>query len=667
MSDTGVLKIDLNAMRAKLAEGLVRRGISPPEAARLAQSATVKRTSGATIAVKSVGKGIAKVGKAIATIDPVTNTLVRVARGERIDRAVGGAIADQRKIAKVAAPVLRVVSTGASFVPGIGTTVAMATRGAAAWGEGKNLAEAALEAGQGALPGGELTSRAITLGGRIARGERVDRALLATGIEAAGRYGGALGEAAARSAVAIAQGDRVVDVARRAGTTLVDRYAGPVATVGAQTALRLARGERVLDVARDAVAPVARQVITTQGQAMNDFVTARLGSIAPRSMRRPLISSPMAALPSPFGQRGTLLAATLRATPALGGLSNDAISRRTGLSSSAVSMIRRGASGLTWRGLSPKATRLVSARSLAPLRTLTRDTGALSPDGRSYTVEKGDTGSKIAQKLTGNPNRWPELKAANPVIAARKDPPAGYTQKFGMVLWGGEVLALPDSWIKPAGPEATTASVIQAQGILATWGKTDGAAVSTLTDYGTHPEDIDGSWDARDRLMLVSFSNWRGKGLATDGHLTDQHLGELRAWAEEKARQVLPIPAALPAVVTPAPAPTAAPEPSSSAPASMPPDFTIPQQQASVPTARFPDLPAVPVPPALPAPVAAPGAAPVLALPPAAAVPIGAPPVAATPAAATPAPTGAPGNAKPDGGGLLLALAAAGAYAFGLI
>lgn len=610
-------------------------------------------------AFSSISKAVGKAAKFVAKIDPVSNTLVRVAKGQRIDRALGGMVKDQRGIARAAAPVLRVVSSGASFVPGLGTAASMAMRGAAAWGEGKSLAGAALEAGQGAIPGGELTQRAISLGSRLARGERVDRAFINEGVDAASRYGGALGGAAARGAVNVARGGRVLDAVRNVGLEAVSRYGGPVASTAVRAGLDVARGKNVLSVARSAVAPVVTDQLTRyQGKTMN-FLTSRLGSMAPRSMRRPLITSPAALLPSPFGQRGTLLAATLSRTPALGAMSTEVLAARTRMPRSLVSLIRSSA-GLNWRGLSPRGAKFVASRSYAPWRALSRDVGGLSPDGRSYTVEKGDTGSKIAQKLVGDPNRWPELKRANPVIAARKDPPAGYTQKFGMVLWGGEVLALPDSWIKPAGAEASTAAVIQAQAILATWGKTDGLNRAGSTDYGSQPEDINGSWDARDKLMLASFANWRAKGIATDGHLTDEALGDLRAWTEEKARAVLPAPIAA-ALPTPASIPTPAPP----AAVSMPADFTIPQQQApaSVPTARFPDLPsmttpaALPAPPALPAPVAEPA----VALP----TPVSLPP--APPPTPEPLPVTPAAAPQPKSDGIALIAAGLGAaYAFGL-
>ena len=90
----------------------------------------------------------------------------------------------------------------------------------------------------------------------------------------------------------------------------------------------------------------------------------------------------------------------------------------------------------------PTATRL----KIMPLVNLQgqKDARGLTPDGGSYVTEKGDLGSTIAQKLTGNAGRWKELADANP---STKD--AQYGMKFGP----GTILKLPASWVKtPAVP-----------------------------------------------------------------------------------------------------------------------------------------------------------------------------------------------------------------------
>ena len=65
--------------------------------------------------------------------------------------------------------------------------------------------------------------------------------------------------------------------------------------------------------------------------------------------------------------------------------------------------------------------------------------------GGTYTVLSGDFPIKIAKKLTGDPNRWHELIAANPNKKTGKD------GNFVSLL-PGEVLRLPLSWGAPAAP-----------------------------------------------------------------------------------------------------------------------------------------------------------------------------------------------------------------------
>jgi nucleoid-associated protein YgaU len=64
------------------------------------------------------------------------------------------------------------------------------------------------------------------------------------------------------------------------------------------------------------------------------------------------------------------------------------------------------------------------------------------PTGGTYVVKSGDFPIKIAQKLTGDGNRWKELIAANP---SKKVAPNGTFAQ----LMPGEILNLPASWSKP--------------------------------------------------------------------------------------------------------------------------------------------------------------------------------------------------------------------------
>jgi len=79
---------------------------------------------------------------------------------------------------------------------------------------------------------------------------------------------------------------------------------------------------------------------------------------------------------------------------------------------------------------------------------------APTPSTGTYTVLSGDNPSKIAQKFTGNANRWPELVAAN-------SPPKKRAANGNFAtLNAGEKLKLPASWFgapvlpKPSSPGA---------------------------------------------------------------------------------------------------------------------------------------------------------------------------------------------------------------------
>lgn len=66
-----------------------------------------------------------------------------------------------------------------------------------------------------------------------------------------------------------------------------------------------------------------------------------------------------------------------------------------------------------------------------------------------YVIRPGDTGEKVAARITGNKDRWRELLKTNPKLA---DP------KFGIALFSGKTLALPASW---QAPQASPAIAVQ--------------------------------------------------------------------------------------------------------------------------------------------------------------------------------------------------------------
>jgi nucleoid-associated protein YgaU len=99
-----------------------------------------------------------------------------------------------------------------------------------------------------------------------------------------------------------------------------------------------------------------------------------------------------------------------------------------------------------WVNLAPETTVRAEATTAAPNTPTTTETkpvlvaDAPAPVPATYTVVSGDSAWRIAQKLTGDGNRWRELRDANP------DKPRSNDGNF-KTLFAGEVLKLPDSWV----------------------------------------------------------------------------------------------------------------------------------------------------------------------------------------------------------------------------
>lgn len=223
---------------------------------------------------------------------------------------------------------------------------------------------------------------------------------------------------------------------------------------------------------------------------------------------------------------------------------------------------------LPWRSMSPRAVSFIRRFNphapITALRHAHTDTAGLDQTGMRYIVEKGDGPWAIAQKLTGNGNRWVELKDVN------KDKKPTVDKN----VWVGEVLNLPLSWQKPVAASAppkvalpsvplpTIApiptpsnpsvlptvsilpSVIQAKSILVAWAKTDGINQAGVSDYGGNIADLSTTMGPRDTLELASFQVWDNKtlngGLPTTGALDAKTLAALQAWAEARATAAIP-------------------------------------------------------------------------------------------------------------------------------
>lgn len=165
---------------------------------------------------------------------------------------------------------------------------------------------------------------------------------------------------------------------------------------------------------------------------------AKIGSLRPRLRSlNPRLDAVKARLEKNPGLRGlspATLAKQLRTTPRLAA---------TALSSQRA---------FRFAPLSPWGAQFVKriARA-APMFALTGDTGAL--EGNVYVVEPGDSPSRIAQKLTGSANRWPELVRANPNKAVEKTGPNKGSFK---TLFAGERLTLPAGWVTATALPAPT-------------------------------------------------------------------------------------------------------------------------------------------------------------------------------------------------------------------
>lgn len=276
---------------------------------------------------------------------------------------------------------------------------------------------------------------------------------------------------------------------------------------------------------------------------------------------------------------------------------------------------------VSWGPLSAGAQafvlRHVSHAPLSALRARAGDTGALVENGQVYVVESGDNPSKIAKKLTGNANRYPELFKSNP---NKKIATSGPFKGSFATLFAGERLIVPVSWrtapkpgavttlpevlITPGSPAVAvpvsldnantlTASILQAKTLLVTWSKTDGLGQAGPTDYGILPEDMSTTFGPRDVLVAMAFENWsnrtRGTKLTPDGAMNAELSDALRSWAESRSSVPVPVVTAPPFMTPPSTAtppadvspavplfPPSSPPATASTPAGSPPASPFP-------------------------------------------------------------------------------------------
>lgn len=549
-------------------------------------------------AAKGVARGVKAVGKVasnvpgVSTLTAPISLVADVAKGRNVVRSVrkraGQVVADTRKALPVAATVV-------SFVPGAGTAVSAGLRGAAALSAGKSLRTIAEEAALGAVPGGHLARAGLKTAIKVGRGQNVLRSVGEGALEygASQLGGGELAQRALAAGKGIVRGQNVLRTVGREGVAYAkSRVPGGIPTAALGAATQIARGQSVVRTLGQTAMQTAMQTAQLPSALKTPLKTAvaTAKSLTPRGTMPLQFGRPSYGLPRSVSPENVRRIASV-VSP-----------RRPQLGPVRVSRAAKAA----FRPLSMNA-RSMLVRALPHMRG---EVSGLSETGAEWIVEKGDTGSKIAQKLTGNANRWTELKAVNPKIMSR---PAADIKKYGFPIYVGDKVQLPSSWIQvvakpPAQTAPATASTqtappvqmpggdIAAQGqartIMAAWGRSDGAnEPGVVRDYGGQSELLATAWSSRDTLQASAFAEWwrrnGGAPAVNNGDWSEDLARALNLWAERKAAQVtntamagggivIPSLSGTPGTATPATVPATTPTPVTAAPPGSTPTLTLP-------------------------------------------------------------------------------------------
>jgi len=571
-----------------------------------------------TIPTKALGKAVKNVpilGGVVNAVNQVAlmpiNVTQGVLEGGRIDRVALSNLKETLKSVKTLGPYIQSVI---SFVPGIGTGVSAAIGAGLALAEGKSISAAMIAGVKGAIPGGPAAQAAFSVAQAAIERKPIDqiaiaalpisdqqKKLLSQGLSAVKDI--ASGKNVAHSIVdnAIkslpAQYAKAVQIGMAMGHAkslqeALKTGAKGAVSLGAAKALPslpanvtsiVKNVSKGLPLSPANIAELAKHKLTPASalaMAKKNLPTQVIGVINP--MRSPMFVRPGSLPLISLGRKAAQLSAVPSATkavvdalkhnPALIASSRQLLAqnmRTNGATvNDAMAIIARQRGLLPWRSLAPHTVAFV--RKFAPNAPLTAlrhahtNVSGLDATGTVYIVEKGDGPWAIAQKLTGNGNRWKELLDYN----KDKNP------RIDKNVWVGEVINLPPSWQKPvkaSNPrvpalpsvpaptiaptpdpvtQATTSassvvpSILQAKAILAAWGKTDGINQAGLPDYGLNPADMSTSMGPRDTMMLQSFQVWDNKtlndGLPTDGNLDAKTLTALQGWATARATSAAP-------------------------------------------------------------------------------------------------------------------------------
>ena len=504
-------------------------------------------TSGGVL--KSLGSALTSVAKvATAPVKAASD----IAHGKNVLKSVSTMV----KSSLPPKSVLAAVGKYAGSVPGLGTVVGAGANAFSAALSGKSLAQIASATAMGAIPGGPLVQNAVRAAGNIAvagvKGQNIARAARDEVIKAA-----------VGLAPPAVQG--VLD-----GTVRAALSGGNVLSAAQRSVVASALNQIPNDQARQMLAGVVKGQ-TSPEQILSAASGQQLGAIISQNPGGQLARLMSAAQPSP-GASAMFNNFRLNPSPAIArpvavrGLG----ASRPSFTSHSVTVNRPG---VQHRALSDRAKYFVATRT-------GREVGGLVADG-TWKVTAGDTGSKIALALTGNANRWTELKTVNPKIMSR---PAADIQKYGFPIYVGDTVHLPATWVKVTpspvpsvanNPVVAPLGDIAAMGAarlqLVAWQQTDGANQAGSQDYGTPSDLASPAWSSRDKLQAAAFGQWwNHQGLSpmsTSGELTQELAGNLAKWTEATAKKTIPS----------APAPSAQPTtPTTPSPAA--------QQQPSVPS-----------------------------------------------------------------------------------
>ncbi|MBX3128386.1 MAG: LysM peptidoglycan-binding domain-containing protein [Polyangiaceae bacterium] len=402
-------------------------------------------------AVKKAAKGVGGVAKGAAKA--ATSVASTVAR------PVG-------ELSK--SPLWNVAQTGVSFIPGVGQGVSAGMAAAAALGRGESARDIALSAARGAIPGGPLAQAAFDVAVGAARGQRLDEAALGAAREQL--PGGAAARAAFDAGVALAQGSRVDSAAAAAARAELGRAGRDVF----DAALRAANVQRGFPRRGDQVVfpalgrgpqAVARALATQPGfrglrtnqiaqrmglptQAARQGAAAWLQKFGGRAIGVRDVGD-FDSLESAADRLGVELPEDLDADPPVEydhliplppvGVSRDLLLK-------------------LYNDGPPDLRKAIQAHGLLPM--LAQNVGELDGKG-GWTIRSGDLPYLVAQKVTGDSNRWQEIPLVNPGMAVvHKKDSAGKVTWSGIEPWHiGKTINLPPSWIVGAMPEIVVPSL----------------------------------------------------------------------------------------------------------------------------------------------------------------------------------------------------------------